>query len=150
MNSAPNPTLYWVLKNKDELIIKQFCQFLTEWSKIAITIFNGYFHQIQMVVKFLIVLNGKELIPIVRGDLIQEFGEAADVTSFVGLEVGGDEDNALVGQSVASFGIVPEADVETDAIFADRHIEANLVSLKCNVIHTDTVVLIEVHGNVEH
>ena len=103
-----------------------------------------------MTVKFIIVLNGKEFIAIARGNLIQEFGEAADVALLVGLEVCGDEDNALVRQSVSSFGIVPEADVEADSILTDRHIEANLVSLKCDVVHTDAVVLIEIHGDVKY
>jgi len=130
--------------------LKHLFQILTEWGEVAVAVLDGYFHQIQMTVKFLVVLNGKELIAVTRDNQIQELGEAANVALLMGLEVGGDENNTLVRQSVASFGIVPETDVEADAILTDRHIEANLVSLKCDVIHTDAVVLIEIHGNVEH
>jgi len=103
-----------------------------------------------MAVKFVVILNGKNLIAIARGNQIQELSEFANVAFLVGLEVGCNENDALVGQSVASLASLPETNVEADATFADRYIEANLVSLKCDVIHTDAVVLIEVHGNVEH
>jgi len=133
-----------------KLFFQQFCQFRTKWGKVAVAVFDGYFHQIQMVIKFIVVFNGKILIVISKGNLIQELREVADVVLLMGLKVGSNEDNALVGQSVTSITAFPETDVEANAIFADRHIEANLVSLKCNVIHTDAVILIEVHGNVEH
>ena len=132
------------------LIFQLLCQFLTERGKIAITILDGYFHQIQVAIEFRVILHGKELIAVAWGNLIQELGKVADVPLLVGLETGGDEDNAFVGQSVASFGIVPEAHIQADALFADEHVEAHLVTLKCNVIHTDAIVLIEIHGNVKH
>ncbi|MBP3254540.1 MAG: hypothetical protein J6M30_08555 [Bacteroidales bacterium] len=138
------------LKLVERLIFKLLCQFLTEWGEVKGAVLDGYFHQIQMAVKFLVVLNGKEFIPIARGNLIQELGEIADVALLVGLEVGCDEDNALVRQSVASFTSLPEADVKANAILTDRHIEANLMSLKCDVVHTDAVVLIEIHGDVKY
>ena len=54
-----------------------FCKLLTEWGEVAIAILDGNFRQIQMAVKYLVVLNGKELIAVARGNLIQElvFGQ---------------------------------------------------------------------------
>lgn len=63
---------------------------------MAVAVFDRYFHQIQMAVKFLVVLDCKILISITRGDLIQELGEVANVALLMGLEVGGDEDGTLV------------------------------------------------------
>ena len=48
--------------------------------------------------------------------MIQELGEVADVTLLVGYEVCGNKDDTLVRQSIAPFGIVPEADVEMNAL----------------------------------
>lgn len=110
----------------------------------------GNLHQIQMLVEFRVVLNGKKVVAVAKGNLIQELGEATDVPLLVGLETGGDEDNALVWQSVTSFGIIPETHVEVDSFLADEYVEAHLVTLKSDVVHTDAVVLIEVNGNVKH
>ena len=132
------------------LIFQLLRQFLTEWGIETGAVLDGHLHQIQILVKFRAVLHGKELIAVARGNLIQELGKAADVPFLVGLETGGDEDNALVWQSVASIGIVPETHVEVDASLVDEHVEAHLVMLKGDVIHTDAVVLIEVNGNVKH
>ena len=44
-----------------------------------------------MAVKFVVILNGKELIAVARGNLIQELGEIVNVTLLVALEVGGYE-----------------------------------------------------------
>ena len=57
-----------------------------------------------MAVKYLVVLNGKVLIAVARGNLIQELGEVADITLLVGFEVCGNKDDTLVRQSIAPFG----------------------------------------------
>ena len=88
-----------------------------------------------MHIQFLVVLDGKELKAIARGNLIQELGEIVNVTLLVALEVGGYENDALVWQSVTSLASPQETDVEADATIADSHLEANLVSFKCDVIH---------------
>jgi hypothetical protein len=55
------------------------CQFLTERGIEASAVLDGNLHQIQMLVEFRVVLHGKELIAVAWGNLIQEFGEVADV-----------------------------------------------------------------------
>ncbi len=78
------------------LFLQQLCQFLAECGKVVVAVLDGEFHQIQMAVKFFVILNGKKLIAVTRGNLIQERGEIANVALLVGLEVGSNEDNALV------------------------------------------------------
>ena len=85
-----------------------------------------------MAIKFVVILNGKELIAVTRGNLIQELSEIADVALLVGLEVGGDENDAFIGKSVVTLALLPEADVETDTLLVDEHIEAYHVALKRN------------------
>ena len=46
----------------ESIFLKYLCQFLTEWSEVAVAAFDGHFHQSQVAVKFLVVLNGKVLI----------------------------------------------------------------------------------------
>lgn len=102
----------------ESIFLKYLCQFLTEWSEVAVAAFDGHFHQSQVAVKFLVVLNGKVLISITRGNLIQELGEVTNVALLMGLEVGGDEDDTLVWQSVTPFGIVPKTDIEMNTYTA--------------------------------
>ena len=80
-----------------------------------------------MAVKFHVVLDGKILIAITWCNLIQELSEVADVTLLMSPEVDCDEDNSLIWQSVASFGIIPETDIKMNPLFFDEHIETNLV-----------------------
>ena len=68
-----------------------------------------------MAVKFVVILNGKELIAVARGNLIQELGEIANVALLMALEVGGYENDALVWQFVTYLASLPEADLEADA-----------------------------------
>jgi len=63
---------------------------------------------------------------------VEKLSEVANVSSLMRLKIGGYENDALVGKSVVSLALLPEADVEMDTLLVDEHIEAYNVALKCN------------------
>lgn len=63
---------------------------------------------------------------------VEKLSEVANVSSLMRLKIGGYENDALVGKSVVSLALLPEADVEMDTLLVDEHIEAYHVALKCN------------------
>lgn len=85
-----------------------------------------------MAVKFLVVLNDEKFITVTWSNRVEKLSEVSDVSSLMRLEVSGYENDALVGKSVVSLALLPEADVETDTLLVDEHVEAYHVALKCN------------------
>lgn len=85
-----------------------------------------------MLVQFIVLFNGEKFVAVMWSNRVEKLSKIADVASFMRLEVSGDENDALVGKSVVSLALLPEADVEMDTLLVDKHIEAYHVALKCD------------------
>ena len=85
-----------------------------------------------MLVQFLILFNGEKFVAVMWSNGVEKLSEVSDVASLMRLEVGGYENDALVGKSVVSLALLPEADVETDTLLVDEHIEAYHMAFKCD------------------
>lgn len=85
-----------------------------------------------MLVQFIVLFNGEKFVAVMWSNRVEKLSEVADVSSLMRLEVSSYENDAFVGKSVVSLALLPEADVETDTLLVDEHIEAYHVALKRN------------------
>ena len=109
-----------------------FCQFFTKRCEIAPTISDRYLWQIQVLVQFIILFDSEKIVAVTWCNRVEKLSEFSDVSSLMRLEISGYENDALVGKPVASLALLPETDVEMDALLVDKHIEDYHVALKCN------------------
>ena len=85
-----------------------------------------------MLVQFIIMFNGEKFVAVTWSNRVEELGEVADVSLLMRLKIGGYENDAFVRKSVVSLALLPETDVETDALLIDENVEAYHVALKCD------------------
>ena len=85
-----------------------------------------------MQVPFIVLFNDEKFVAVTWSNRVKKLSEVSDVSSLMRLKIGGDENDAFVGKSVVSLALLPEADVETDALLVDENIEAYHVALKCD------------------
>ena len=72
-----------------------------------------------MQVQFLVLFNGEKFVAVMWSNRVEKLSEVADVSSLMRLEVSSYENDALVGKSVAFLALLPEADVEIDALLVN-------------------------------